>query len=355
MADCKRLDGAKVSFRSVFSRTPLVCTGAIAGLGSALWPNVVAAWSALTLVSAFTVVLVAVLAILLTAAESLVVADWRADVANCQAWAEIDIAAAELCRPAQRAAPSRIDPCYVVAADGEELQGVFCAHRIASLSPGQDVSQRLPEAVPATGIIVDPGRPVPPIAALETVSRVARSIQTPAASDGAMTRPTHRDAAKASLGRALAVAASHSARSQMLRAESTVSAVRLVANGGTWSDGLVGDRRVLPPHGHSANIVVLCGDRDSRDRCGFPAVSTRDGAVDSDELPGCRGPPTAEGRPRTTKRVPDGPSADAAVRDNFGDQVPVCAAELRVIETYLDEVLRDVLGPGGPDQDSQVS
>ena len=44
-----------------------------------------------------------------------------------------------------------------------------------------------------------------------------------------------------------------------------------------------------------------------------------------------------------------------AMRDNLGDQVPVCAAEVRVIEAYLDEVLRDVLGLGGPGQDSQTS
>jgi hypothetical protein len=37
------------------------------------------------------------------------------------------------------------------------------------------------------------------------------------------------------------------------------------------------------------------------------------------------------------------PTADPIVRDNLGNQVPVCAAELDVIETYLDHVLRDLL------------
>ncbi|NJO32156.1 MAG: hypothetical protein HC869_02565 [Rhodospirillales bacterium] len=84
-----------------------------------------------------------------------------------------------------------------------------------------------------------------------------------------------------------------------------------------------------------------------------PCVSTPDAVVDGDELPTCRGPPTADaGRPHATKTVPDGRSASLVVRDNLGDQVPVCAAELHVIETYLDEVLRDMLGPGGPAQDS---
>ena len=37
------------------------------------------------------------------------------------------------------------------------------------------------------------------------------------------------------------------------------------------------------------------------------------------------------------------PMADPIVRDNLGPQAPVCTAELDVIETYLDHVLRDLL------------
>jgi hypothetical protein len=40
--------------------------------------------------------------------------------------------------------------------------------------------------------------------------------------------------------------------------------------------------------------------------------------------------------------------ADPIVRDNLGHQVPVCAAELDVIETYLDQVLRDLLASPTP-------
>jgi hypothetical protein len=38
------------------------------------------------------------------------------------------------------------------------------------------------------------------------------------------------------------------------------------------------------------------------------------------------------------------PQADPVVRDNLGHPVPVCAVELDVIETYLDQALRDLLG-----------
>jgi hypothetical protein len=39
------------------------------------------------------------------------------------------------------------------------------------------------------------------------------------------------------------------------------------------------------------------------------------------------------------------PSADPIVRDNLGHPVPLCAAELDVIETYLGQALRHLLAP----------
>jgi hypothetical protein len=37
--------------------------------------------------------------------------------------------------------------------------------------------------------------------------------------------------------------------------------------------------------------------------------------------------------------------ADRVVRDNLGDPVPIAGAELDVVETYLDQLLRDLLAP----------
>jgi hypothetical protein len=359
MADRDQLDGGNVSFLSGFARTLLVGAGAVAGLGSALWLNIVGSFAGLAAASAacvlantLAVVLVAVLAMLITAAGSLIAADWRADVASRHARAGID--AAEFGLPAQRAAPSQINPSYVVTALSEGLQSILRAHGIASPSPELNVSVRTPVVVSTTGILVDPGPLVPSIAASKAVPNLVRNIQTPATSGAAMACATGKNAANASLGR-VALAASRSAGLQMFRADSAASSVRLVANGGTWSDGFVCDWRVLPPDGHGADIVILSGDRGHRDQCGFLGVSSRDGAVDS-ELPGCRGPPTA-GRRQThaTKTVPNRRSADATVCDNFGDQVPVCAAELHVIETYLDQVLRGLLASGSREPDGDRS
>jgi hypothetical protein len=47
--------------------------------------------------------------------------------------------------------------------------------------------------------------------------------------------------------------------------------------------------------------------------------------------------------------------ADSIVHDNLGRRVLVCAAELDVIETYLDHVLRDVLATTNSDQGGQKS
>ena len=203
---------------------------------------------------------------------------------------------------------------------------------------------------------------------------MARKISTSAASDLAMARSAYRKVASASCGQAPLIVASRRARSQICRAEPAVSATRLVANGDARSEWLARDRCVLtraPPDRHSADIVVLGSDRGDRDQRDFPGPSTCDDTVKSGEPPSCRGPPSADGkRPRPTETLPVERSAkgsckvpavgalrpaDPIVRDNFGHQLPVSAAELIVIETYLDDVLRDLLATVGSGQDSQMS
>ncbi len=64
---------------------------------------------------------------------------------------------------------------------------------------------------------------------------------------------------------------------------------------------------------------------------------------------------------RMSGRRPRGPRCDAsmtpgvpAVVDNLPDRVPVGSAELDAIETYLDDVLRDVLGGDSASRDGEV-
>jgi hypothetical protein len=346
MAECD--DGDKAGLVSVFARAPQQCAGTVAGLASALWLNavgacagLVAAWGALTLVNGIAVVLVGVLAMLVTAAGSLMAADWRAEVASRQAWAEIGIELAELCQPE----PSAIDPCYLVTTDNHGLQSVFRAHRLAPPSAAPGTRAHLPAAASATGIVAEASKPL---------STAAGWAGLPTVDDDAM---AFQRRGRAGMALVQAPSAAVSCRVRLgIAHEHTASAVRLVANGGIWSDGFVGGERVLPPHAERAETVVLSGAQGRRDQSGFPDASTRDSAVDSDELPSCRGPPTADIRwAHATRTVPDGRTADPVVRDNLGDQVPVCAAELHVIETYLDQVLHDILAPGASAQDGETS
>lgn len=352
-------------FVTLFARTPQLCAGALAGLGSALWLNVVgpfaglvAAWGALALVNALAVAVVAVLVVLVTTAGILLAADWRADVASHQAWADIDVAAAEL------RLPSQIDPLYLSSTTGEALQSVFRAHRFTSLAPTPEASTHTPAADRTARIVAASGGSIQTVAASEATPRIAGRTSAADTSDVAMARP-YPKAANASFGQQSTVVTSCRARLWVFRAQPAVTATRLVANGGAWSDWSALDRCTLTrplPHVHLADIIVLSGDRGDRNQRHLPGPSTSDGAVKSDEPPSCRGPPLAVSNSRVQKKTPEPsigsadqvraaaalPSADPIVRDNLGHPVPICAAELDAIETYLGQALRHLLAP---DQD----
>ena len=262
---------------------------------------------------------------------------------------------------------SQIDPRYLTATTSEALPSVLRTRHLASSTP---VVEAGTGAGSATRIVAAAGRPILSVAASEAAPRIARQISTAAASDVAMVHSPYRKAARASLG---LVVASGRAWPRVLREGTAAVTARLVANG-AWSERPPHHRCVLTrtsPDRHVADIIILSGDRCHRDQPNLPGPSTGDGTVKSDEPPSCRGPPSAAGhrsRPTETSSVELSAkdacgvlpaatlqAADPIVRDNLGHQVPIGAAELDVIETYLDEVLRDALALGGPDQDSQAS
>jgi hypothetical protein len=375
MANRDRLYGNDTGFVTLFARAPQLCAAALAGLASALWLNVVgpfaglvAAWGALILVSTLAIAVVAILAILVTTAGTLLAADWRAEVAARQAWAEIEVAGTELHLTLGTAALSQIDPRYLTATTGEALPSVFCTHHPASLAP---VVERGSEASCATRIVVAARRPIPPIATSEAAPRIARKISSAQASEFAVAHSPHRKAARTSLGREFLLVASGQARPRAFRAGTAAVTTRLVANA-AWSERLAYHRCVLtraPPDRHVADVVVLSGDRRDRDPPNLPGASTGNGTVKIDEPPSCRGPPTtdrqrtrptetltAERLAKDSSKVPVAPRpADHIVCDDFGRPVAVCAAELDVIETYLDHVLREMLGIPGRGRDNQAS
>jgi hypothetical protein len=123
--------------------------------------------------------------------------------------------------------------------------------------------------------------------------------------------------------------------------------VRLAVNAGaSW---LASDWALAPPR-HAAEVVVLSSCRDAQHT--RPAeAATETVQVTGTEPPNCRGPPPLDQR-RLTRRVVAkaghaAPSAmvsdvDLVVLDNLGHPVPICAAELDAIETYLGDVLEEV-------------
>ena len=84
--------------------------------------------------------------------------------------------------------------------------------------------------------------------------------------------------------------------------------------------------------------------------------------------PGCRGPPVGANQLQVSsgpgsigKSVRENPQSranaltDPAVVDNLGGRIPVGVAELEVVETYLDNVLRDLLASVVAGQDHRKS
>jgi hypothetical protein len=370
MANRDRLHTGDIDFVTLFARTPQLCAGALAGLGSALWINVVgpfaglvAAWGSLVLANALAVAVVAALAMLAITAGTLLAADWRAEDSDRQAWAEIDVATVELRLPAESVAPPQIDPRYLTSTDA--LPSVFRAHRFTSPAPAP--STHSPSAVHSAAIVLAPGE----FLSSETALTIPSKIGTGAAIDVAMGRKS----SSASFGREPPVVASCRRQPRTQRAEPAVGVARLVANGEICLQWMPHDMRVLTrvaPRGYIADIVVLsgeCGDRDQRE-CA-PDPSAGDGAVKSDEPPSCRGPPSSIDRPsRSLLTVPEEPSVEKSghagptgpqpsanhiVRDNLGHQVPVCAGELDVIQTYLNRALQDLLGSGAAAPDREKS
>jgi hypothetical protein len=58
--------------------------------------------------------------------------------------------------------------------------------------------------------------------------------------------------------------------------------------------------------------------------------------------------PPAPGKRRVPRKRADATQPDPIVRDNLGDPVPITAAEVDAIETYLGPKLRDLLADTTP-------
>ena len=328
----------------VVPRGLCVLAGLMTGLGAALWLGAIAplagvigaSWGALTIVHALAAAATAALALLVTAAGALLAADLRAEVQSCQAWAQINVAPAEVSLPVVAVTRGDLDPRYLPTMDNEVLQRVFQARRFSAWVPMLCSTERLDgtERISAWagGTSQD-----------DLIGQAAQAVPRTLPAAATITAASHRRAPGA--GHAAARA-------------------RLVVNASAWP-AWPGAECILSPTAaqrRTADIIVL-GSRQVDQARPLPEGSAGSNISSSTEPPSCRGPPQAghrscAGRTAPAKlspeRAPHVPApTDPIVGDNLGDQVPVCAAELDVIETYLDHVLLDLLASsaGGSEQE----
>lgn len=332
-----------------FARAPYHVVGIAAGLGSALWFNGIAppigltaiSAGASTIIQAFAVVTTAAVAMLATAIGGLIASDWQADVQSRQDWAQLGLSPAELNLPVDPRPAWAIDPRYLAPTDSEAMQQILRAHRIAR----PNVSGGIP---------------------IITASAELSSAQT-GPDQGSDTRELPAARTSDQILRQLAGANSASARTVVPsrqskpRTKRAALRSRLVVNANGWPHWLAREARIPVPH--TADIIVLSSSQDDE------AQPPRDASLatnrsESTAPPSCRGPPhvvrlrsrfaaTTSAQRSVEHAAHVSPAADPTVRDDLGQPIPVCTAELEVIEAYLGRLLQDLLASSTGKPDSE--
>lgn len=306
--------------------TPAACLGA--GFAAALWLGgftlPVSLMDVSTVAHACAIAATCVVAVLATAVGAFMVSDWQTDVQSRLDWAQLGLTPAHVSLAVEWAPASDIDPRYLAPTSDEVLRLVFRAHRVAA---------PMTCSVPILARSASPpsARPVP-----DQVSSTAAALDA--------------DASKCASPRAVGTRLAAVQASWKGKRRKKVLAGRplLVANGDAWPRWTA---RISAQAERAIEIVVLSASQDDRAQPPPEASVSPDGA-DSTARPACRGPPQLVARRRdATEPAAErrwGGSADASpddiiVRDDLGPQIPICAAELEVIETYLGHVLDDLL------------
>jgi len=307
-------------------------------------------------------VLAIVLSTLTAIAGALVVADVRADVDAARVWQRINAEVTLVGSPDDTALANRFDALYAVVPQDEELRRILLAHRFEVRRPASIETKHCTPARAGTKAVDGLGgtctdtelpNPIANVVAVTPPDAVTRPERT--LSDRApklIASNTNRRDQSANAG---------NVRRRGLRCTIRIaSKVRLVANAGrawgrTESDIVAANGGST--RGFAAGVILLAADRNVGDR----DQALPDSAVDATTptQPGCRGPPIsgsqrleaaepASGQGTFGKRHQpqiDAPimPADLVVTDNLGDRVPIGAAELEVVETYLDLVLGELL------------
>ena len=285
---------------------------------------------------------IAVLAIAVAAmtvlAGGLVVADVRTDLEAAQAWQGLDSQAVLNDRPSDAGA-TEVDWPYTLRPQDEQARRIFLAHRLAmperrtgdrcqASTAAKDTAESTATDAASIPMACQPGADVPSREA-NTVGRAPTLI---ADNPGLPIRTN------ASIGQS--------------RQAWRGSRDRLVANAGRWLDWRLHETRSATTAGHPASVIVLV---DVSRRGDQPhALDITAGSSAPSEAT-CRGPPSRSGRLVGRAGNTALPHHDIEVIDNFGRPAPIGVAELTVIETFLGDVLGDVVAASGATKDCQTA
>lgn len=307
----------------------LAATAAAAATSAA--PALLAAFAAVSLIDLLLGAVGILVAAMTALAGLLLIFDARTDLAGARAWQD---AAAGLTAAVSAVVEGSGKSYEESASDAwaEMVRGILTAHRF-------DRPQALPQPIVSDEPRQGPHR-------LDAVRSMLDSRSTASGIEASVCVDEPRiDLSRVIPDRALRLVASKvggptetavSAKRLAKAKAATSRERRLVVNGGSshfWSQ----------PHAVVADEPVAIDERRDRGQ-----EHRRDGAIDTTttDQPACRGPPRDSGQVafREKHRPPIDALGEIVVVDNLGDRVPIGAAELDVIEAYLDDVLRDVLG-----------
>ena len=297
---------------------------------------------ATTLAAGLADAVIAVLAIAVSAmtvlAGGLVVADFRTDFMTVQSWQCLDSQAVLNDSPSDVGATEG-DWLYTLRPQDELARRIFLAHRIAT--PQRHFGDRC------------------------RASTAAKDTADPAATDTASIPMAYRSFADAPLREAntfsrgptlvvdnpgLRILTRPCIGQSRLAWRGTKD--RLIANAGRWLPrDLHGTRSAATP-GPSASVIVLADDNRRGDQPRALDISA--GSSASSET-ACRGPPSPPSRLVGTADNTPRQHHDVEVVDNLGRPAPVGVAELNVIESFLGDVLGDVLAASGAAKDRQTA
>lgn len=297
---------------------------------------------ATTLAAGLADTVIAVFAIAVSAmtvlAGGLVVADVRTEFVTAQSWQTLDSQAVLDDSPSDVGA-TEVDWPYTLRPHDEHARRIFLARRLAMPQRHTGDRRQASNAAEDTAVTTATDAASIPVAGQPDADAPPREANTAGRAPTLIAdNPGLPIRTNANIGQS--------------RLASRASQDRLVANAGRWQDWRRHETRSATTAGHPASVIVLA---DVSRRGDQPHALDITAVASAPSETTCRGPPSAGGRSVGTARNPPRPHHDIDVVDDLGRPAPIGVAELNVIETFLGDVLGDVVAASGAAKDRQTA